>query len=124
VTRRQNGLATWLAALAIALHALWPLLAQARPASAVLVPVCTIDGVTHYLELPAGKTPLERQSSAHHEHCSFCAFEGGRIALTGAQAGLFLPDEVQQGVIAYRWSAAPPSLRHPSSRPRAPPSAL
>lgn len=46
-----------LAALAIALHALWPLIVQARPKQApMLVPVCTVDGVTHYLELPAGRS--------------------------------------------------------------------
>ncbi len=70
----------WLAALAIGLHALWPLIANARPDSVERVPVCTVEGVTHYLELPGGKTPLEQSSAAHHEHCSFC-FLGERPAL-------------------------------------------
>jgi Protein of unknown function (DUF2946) len=65
-------LGTWLALLAIALQALWPLVANAKPRAVTLVPLCTVDGVTHYLELPASETPLEKSSKAHHEHCSFC----------------------------------------------------
>jgi len=72
----------WLAALAIALHAFWPLIANAQPKSVALVPVCTVEGVTHYLEIPGGKSPLDESSSAHHEHCSFC-FLGERLALPG-----------------------------------------
>ena len=57
-------LRAWLAIAAIALNALWPLIAQARPAT--LVPVCTVGGETHYIEIPAGGTP------STHEHCSLC----------------------------------------------------
>jgi hypothetical protein len=64
--------ASWLAMLAIALHALWPLIAQARPKSAVLVPVCTVEGVTHYIELPGGRTPLDDSAASHQEHCAYC----------------------------------------------------
>lgn len=63
---------TWLAILAIALQAAWPLIAAAKPRSIALVPVCTVEGVTHYLEIPTGKTPLEESANAHHQHCSFC----------------------------------------------------
>lgn len=63
---------SWLAILAITLQAAWPLLANAKPRSVTLVPLCTVDGVTHYLELPASETPLEKSSRTHHEHCSFC----------------------------------------------------
>jgi len=72
----------WLAAAAIALHAFWPLIATARPQSVALVPVCTVEGVTHYIEVPGGKSPLDESSSKHHEHCSFC-FLGERLALPG-----------------------------------------
>ena len=68
----MRKLGTWLALLAIALQALWPLVATAKPRAVTLVPLCTVDGVTHYLELPAGETPLEKSSKTHHEHCSFC----------------------------------------------------
>ena len=50
----------------MALQALWPLIAQARPAT--LVPVCTVGGVTHYVEVPVGGSPAD----AHDEHCSLC----------------------------------------------------
>jgi len=62
----------WLAIVAIALHAAWPLLANARPKSVHLVPLCTVDGVTHYTELPGGKSPLDESANTHREHCSFC----------------------------------------------------
>ena len=64
--RRGNPLALWLAVIATVLNLVWPLLAQARMSARVLVPVCTVEGVTHYLELPTGKTPL--QGSGEHNH--------------------------------------------------------
>jgi hypothetical protein len=62
----------WLAALAIALHAFWPLIANAKPKSVNLVPICTVEGITHYLELPGGNSPLDQSATAHHDHCAFC----------------------------------------------------
>jgi hypothetical protein len=70
----------WLAAAAIALNALWPLIANARPQAVALVPVCTVEGITHYIEVPGGKSPLDESSAKQHEHCSFC-FVGERLAL-------------------------------------------
>ena len=69
---RARSVASWLAILAMALNALWPLLSQAKPRSVTLVPVCTVGGETHYLELPAGKTPLEQKTGTQGEHCSYC----------------------------------------------------
>src|SRR4051812_33519187 len=70
----------WLALLAIALHAAWPLLANAKPKSAHLVPLCTVEGVTHYIEVPGG-TPLDDSAKAHQDHCSFCFLGvGGLVA--------------------------------------------
>jgi hypothetical protein len=68
----MRKLASWLAILAMALQALWPLLAQAKPAT--LVPVCTVGGVTHYVEVPGAPAPADSQ----HEHCSFC-FAGAAL---------------------------------------------
>src|SRR4051812_26318584 len=74
-------LGTWLATLAIALHAAWPLIANAKPNSAHLVPLCTVEGVTHYVEVPGGSSPLDKSADAHHEHCSFCFLGmGGLLA--------------------------------------------
>ena len=56
----MRRLGHWLAILAIALHAAWPLLANARPKSVHLVPLCTVEGITHYLEIPGGNNPLDR----------------------------------------------------------------
>ena len=71
----MKKLAGWLAILAMALNALWPLIAQAKPVN--LVPVCTVGGVTHYVEVPGAPAPADSQ----HDHCSFC-FTGA--ALPGA----------------------------------------
>jgi Protein of unknown function (DUF2946) len=119
MNRRRTGIAAYVAILAIALQALWPLLAQAKPQSAVLVPVCTVDGVTHYLELPAGKAPAE-QSSVHHEHCAFCSFGGERLALPSFANGIACSDSPAEKLpdAAVRASKAEkPSF----ARPRAPP---
>jgi len=89
---------TWLAALAIALHAFWPLIANARPESVNLVPVCTVDGVTHYAEIPGGKSPLDESSSAHHEHCSFC-FLGERLALPNHFEFTPMPRQASAGAV-------------------------
>src|SRR3954465_4822324 len=79
--RRNRAIAAYLACIAMALQALWPLIAQAKPRSVTLVPVCTVQGVTHYLELPTGNSPLEQKSSSQHEHCSYCSFGGERAIL-------------------------------------------
>ena len=69
----------WLAILAITLNAAWPLLANARPKSVHLVPLCTVEGITHYVEVPGGSTPLDDSANAHHDHCSFCFLGAGGL---------------------------------------------
>jgi Protein of unknown function (DUF2946) len=86
---RKPGI--WLAILAMALQATWPLLANAKPRSVALVPLCTVDGVTHYLELATGKTPLE-DSLAHSEHCPLC-FAGAGVSLAAALRPSAGPDQ-------------------------------
>lgn len=66
----MRKLAGWLAILAMALQALWPLVAQARPAT--LVPVCTVGGETHYVEIPGAPAPADK-------HCELC-FVGAVLA--------------------------------------------
>jgi len=93
----MRKLAGWLAILAMALNALWPLIAQAKPVN--LVPVCTVGGVTHYVEVPGAPAPADSQ----HEHCAFCF------------AGAVLPaHEVLQGVDAFAFT----SPKAVSSTPR------
>jgi len=95
MTRRPT-LAAYLALLGLVLHALWPLIAQARPKNLLLVPVCTVEGVTHYMELPGGRTPIEDSAAKHQEHCSYCSF-GDRTALTPAAcAPVLLESSIEQ----------------------------
>jgi hypothetical protein len=77
----MRKLATWLAISAMALNALWPLIAQAKPS--LLVPVCTVGGTTHYVEIPGGTTPVDSQ----HEHCTFC-FAGAALPATHVLHGV------------------------------------
>jgi hypothetical protein len=65
----------------MALNALWPLIAQARPTT--LVPVCTVGGATHYVEVPGGTTPVDSQ----HEHCTFC-FAGAALPVAPVLQGI------------------------------------
>jgi hypothetical protein len=120
MTQRQNRLAVWIAALAMALNALWPLIAQAKPRSVTLVPVCTVQGVTHYIELPGGNSPLEQKSSAQHEHCSYCSFGGERAALPPLLQSL-AAIELQEIPPAHVEDRRSRSEQTSFARPRAPP---
>ena len=66
----------WLAILAIALQAAWPLIAAAKPRSVELVPICTVEGITHYVEVPTGKSPVD---GVHGQHCAFCTLGVGAL---------------------------------------------
>jgi DUF2946 family protein len=113
---------SYLAILAIALHALWPLIAQAKPKNAVLaVPVCTVDGVTHYLELPM---PLEEQSAKRFDHCALCALGADRVGVAPQFAEVELAAELSEARRLPALAAAFTEKPDPSSaKPRAPPSA-
>ena len=119
----RNRLAALLAVLAMALQAFWPLLAQARPRIAgELVPVCTVEGVTHYLELPAGKSPLDERSASHGEHCKLCVFGDGKAAAASSldRAVFLLAGNTEPSVP----NVAVPFLKSPQllpAQPRAPP---
>jgi hypothetical protein len=79
-------LGTWLAILAIALQAAWPLVAAAKPRSVELIPLCTVEGVTHYLEVPTGKNPVD---GVHGAHCVFCTLGTGALLPSHADIVLF-----------------------------------
>jgi hypothetical protein len=119
----RRKLPAWLAILAMALHGLWPLMAQAKPRDPnLLVPLCTINGVTHYVELPASKTPLEQRSALQHEHCKLCFFGAAKLALPPASATPLLEFEATP---AERIASAPADVSssgsYPPALPRAPP---
>jgi hypothetical protein len=77
----MKKITSWLAILAMALNALWPLIALAKPP--LLVPVCTVGGTTHYVEIPGGTTPVDSQ----HEHCAFC-FAGAALPAQHVRHGI------------------------------------
>ena len=121
---RRNRLAAALAVLAMALQTFWPLLAQARPRIAgELVPVCTVEGVTHYLELPAGKSPLDERSASHGEHCKLCVFGAGKavVAATLDVSTFLMAGNAEQSAASFvvPFHNSPQLL---PAQPRAPPS--
>lgn len=121
--RSMKRFAALAAVFAITLQALWPLLSHARPKDlSLLAPLCSIDGVTHYLEIKAGKTtPLDERSAQHGEHCKMCVLGDGKdVALVAPDFLLFVfgnfPD---QGFESVQASVYPATLL--LTQPRAPP---
>lgn len=114
---KRSPLAFWLAVVATVFNVLWPLLAQARVRASVLVPVCSIEGVTHYIELPTGKTPLP--ASAEHKHCSLCTV-GAQATAPQAAPRIAVPPSSEGPA---RVDNAPPSAsaQYPARHSRAPP---
>jgi len=120
----RNRVAALLALFAMALSALWPLISQAKPrVPGAQVPVCTIEGITHYIELPATDTPVEQRSAAHHDHCKMCVFGAERLAVLPVAAAPFEPAVGREAVQPSFQASKPPSSSHPSAQPRAPPAA-
>lgn len=121
---RRSRLVAWLAAGAVLLQALWPLLSHARPKDpSLLVPVCTIDGVTHFLEIKKGKTPLEERSASHGEHCKLCVFGPEKPVAAGDAKAVFSPFETAAVRFLRTGRSDPPGFFPASARPRAPPAA-
>jgi hypothetical protein len=118
--RHRRPAAVYVAILAIALQALWPLLAQAKPKNVVLVPVCTVQGVTHYIELPSGNAPVEQHAASQHDHCSFCSFGGDRAALASFLQVVVSP-KIEENAPRHVAVAELRSEKPYSARPRAPP---
>ena len=110
----------WLAILAITLNAAWPLLANARPKSVHLVPLCTVEGITHYLEVPGGSSPLDKSADSHHDHCAFC-FLGAGGPLLSSHAELRLPVAVATERVASGAECSPISTALIVHGARAPP---
>jgi hypothetical protein len=118
--RTRRHLALFLAALALALQAFWPLIAQARPRNVNLVPVCTVDGVTHYVEVPGGQTPGEERTAKHGDHCDFCLFGSDRVVAVPTLFGLFAK-EAQVKADGPLRDFFPKAIEDNPVRPRAPP---
>jgi DUF2946 family protein len=114
-TRRVAALA---AAFGIALQALWPLVAQARPRDAISVPICSVDGTSHSIELAPGDQETEKR----YEHCKLCVLGADKPLVSGFAGGLLQlsPEGRQEKFV----DAARPHFNSSSAslaRPRAPP---
>jgi hypothetical protein len=121
LTRRSFP--AWLAIVALTLQALWPLLAQAKAdGEKLLVPVCTVEGVTHYVQLAGGGSPGDRRPNAVHDHCKLCVFGADRHAAIAP-----LPFPPLRIAVAAHCAAAPAAALDvachcsSSAQPRAPP---
>lgn len=122
---RHRRFPAWLAMFALSLHALWPLIAQARPKMPVmLIHVCAMDGRSQFVELVPDGSALEKRSAAQHEHCSMCVFGADRPAFLppAAIASLIVPSASGEAPILSAAAAPPRSHFHPPAYPRAPPS--
>ena len=119
---RRNRLVAWIAACAMLLQALWPVLSHARPKdSTLLVPLCTIDGETHFLEIKTGKTPAEEPGATHGKHCKLCVFGGDKVAAVVAP-GAVVP--LSATSLAHPLARSAPlalSAHRSPAHPRAPP---
>jgi hypothetical protein len=117
----MRRLGSWLALAAIALQIAWPVLVNAKPRSVTLVPLCTVDGVTHYLEVNTGKTPLE-ESTKHTSHCSLCYLGLATVGLPSHTPSAWFEAETADVVSPAAVFSFPPFALIRSAR--APPSAF
>jgi len=101
----MKRIGAWLAIFAIALQAAMPLIASAQPRSVALVPLCTVDGVTHYVEVPTGKTPAG-PPAGHGGHCALC-FVGDKVGLPTQPELLALANAAAQASPLHTPSVVP-----------------
>lgn len=115
----------WIAIAAMALNALWPLLANARPGGAPSpFEVCTAQGL-RTIAADAGSVPdSSGQSGNKHlqPHCPLCSFGSDKVS-AAPSAPLVVPSAMESGCVtqAVLQSAEPRSDLHSPAHPRAPP---
>src|SRR6185369_6544842 len=112
-SRTINRFAALAAAFGIALQALWPLIAQARPSDSISVPVCSADGVRHDVELPLGKTQDGTQ------HCKLCALGTDKPVVLNSDVTFVSSVQKSESFQEERQSSAR-SLAAFTAHPRAP----
>lgn len=119
LNRTRIRLTAWLALLAVALNAFWPLLAQARPAQAgeTGFEVCTVAGIRHLGT--KDEAPARGQLVPH---CAFCTLGAGHAPLAAMPACVLPPAPFSFGAVAPR-DTGPHLVRFgfESAQPRAPP---
>lgn len=111
LNRTSRRIAGWLAILAMSLNALWPLVANAKPAGAFdpSTEICTVGGVKSF----AGGSGIPQPAdNTHQPNCSFCTFGADKFAL---------PSVATSSVLAVVEPAGF-ALQIPQVRPTRPPS--
>lgn len=115
LSRAARRFAAVAAAFGIALQALWPAIAQARPGESISVAICSVDGPRHDIELPLGKT----QDGS--EHCKLCVLGDGKTFVVSGFSLFVLKSFASQSHETAKASFHPHELI--SARSRAPPQA-
>jgi len=118
---KSRRIAVWLAILAMAFNALWPLAANAKPAGAFdpSTEICTVGGVKTF---SAGNVLPQPAESAHLPDCSFCTLGADGFALPAAavSSALHVPKAADFQLVAAALPPAEPFCYSPA-HPRAPP---
>ncbi len=118
-TRRRLA---WIAALAMMLNALWPVIAQAKPGPApTLQEVCTSAGLQK-IAVDAS-APVDHSSGGKASpHCAFCSFGNDQVALPSARiVAVVHADVAAQPIPIVRVVPLPEPPSRSSAQPRAPP---
>ena len=112
----------WLAILAMALNALWPLIANAKPAGASsLMEVCTARGLKALAGEPVS-SPDDAGAKHLQPHCPLCSFGTDKVSAPPA-APLYLAPAAASGCgpsVASQSAESRSDIRFPA-HPRAPP---
>lgn len=124
MTLRRERLAAWIAAFAVALNALWPLIAQAQPKSTRLVTtICSSGGDVHTVDL-SGNLP-SNGSGTTHDHCKLCVAGGDRFQILQEKSDFPVrAASPSTGIFAPILAADFRSTSNSPARPRAPPAIL
>jgi hypothetical protein len=117
-SRKIRHFAALAAALGIALQALWPIIAQARPGRSISVPVFSAEGTRHSIELPLGKNQTEKSA----EHCKLCVLGTDKPAVLNSEQ-VFLSSEAGSECFQEDKKIQVKFFEVSAALPRAPPQA-
>ena len=115
----MKRLTAWLAVAAMALNALWPLLAHAGPAE-FSAPVCTTSATAEFTS-PAGTLPAP-PAKLNAPHCPFCGGAGVFVFAAPPAVVGFVPVEYESP--ARDAAASPQAFELFRAPPRGPPVSL
>ena len=112
----------WLAILAMALNALWPLIANAKPAGVEsLFEVCTTQGFKSVAGDPAG-APDDSGEKHLQPHCPLCSYGTDKVFVPPSSPLVVEPAAAAGCATASVTASEPPSSDvHTPAHPRAPP---